>query len=163
MKKFLAIAAAAAAVVSLTGVAHAGSADATASVQVVQPVSVFPITNLSFGTVAPPSSGSGGHVTIDPTDGSSAGNGVQLLQPTARGRFQVVAGDQFGYNIAVSSTVTLNGPGGQLTANLNLSNNSAIGNGNGQDVFVGGDLFVPAGTYAGGVYSGTFSLSADYQ
>jgi hypothetical protein len=164
----------AACVFACTAPAMAGSASGTGNVALVTPLSLIQVTNLDFGRLIP--GATGGRVTLTPagvfsTTGSiiPVGNthhvAVFAGQGTTNQRVQ----------INITNSIFLTGPGANmLLDNLDFGADPSINRlGNSPNfrivpatgIFtfpVGGRLTVGA-NQAGGVYTGTYVVTANYQ
>ena len=163
--KFLKVAAASVAIVAgfaSTGAqAATGSANATAeilaAVQITNPV------DLRFGSVAPPTAGSGS-VSVAAFSGSTAScaGGAVCGGTSGPGSFDITGAG--GLDVAVSlpstSVTIISGVNSMSVTGLSLDTGLLFG-GIGT-VYVGGTLTVPTGQ-AAGVYSGSFNVDANYQ
>lgn len=163
------------------GLVAAGSACAQAnstqttnsSVTVFRPITLTKNTDLSFGTVVRPSTGSG-TVTISNADGARAAvGGVALLNtgPNAtasRATYSVAGEGGQTYAITVPANFTMTRTGGSETITLTLSSSStggalsgALGAAGAASFGVGGSIPV-ANTTASGAYTGTFNVVVAY-
>jgi hypothetical protein len=170
MKKFLATAGAVAvlALTSAPAQAAAPSAQASATAKIYKPLTISKTQDLDFGVVVIAGAsfpaetvtlGTGGTIT-------ACGAGTNLTctgSPTAA-RFHLVGSNNA--NVTVSSPAfNLTGPGtlavtpSSLTQVVNLG---GTGNTTGVDVNLGGSINVSSATVEG-VYTGTWTVTADYQ
>ena len=151
--------------------AIAASDSATASVTILRPVTVTKTTDLAFGRVVQPSSGSG-TVSISKTDGSrSFTGGVTLLtSTTGKASFTVAGEGAQAVTVSVPGSFSIantSGPG-TLTVTTDATNtgsqtlSGSLGGAGSLTVDVGGTITV-TNTTNSGAYSGTFLVSADYQ
>jgi len=160
----------AALVLSTTGVL-AASDTGTATVTILRPLTVTKNTDLKFGTVVEPSSGSA-DVTI-----SAAGARTTTLDVggAAFGASTFTVAGEDGQAVTVSAPTSFaianqNGPGSlTVTTTGNTSNTGAQTLAGGTGLGSGGTLLVSVGgkitvlsTTASGLYSGTFTVSASY-
>ncbi|MBL3555309.1 MULTISPECIES: DUF4402 domain-containing protein [Marinobacter] len=121
---------------------------------------------LSFGSFV---AGSGGTVTISTSGARSATGGVLLIPSSAGAAAQfTVAGDAnatYTIQLPGNDFVKLAGPGVDMTINDFTSSPSGTGGqldaGGSQTLSIGGTLFI-SGDQAPGDYSGTFSVTVDY-
>jgi hypothetical protein len=129
-------------------------------------ISIQNTQGLSFGSFV---AGSGGTVTVSPSDTRSAGGGVMLmsLSAGAAARF-TVSGDALAtYTIQLpgNNFVKLTGPGAEMAVNDFTSSPSGAGGDLGltgsQTLTVGATLSVGSGQ-ASGSYSGTFTVTVNY-
>jgi len=145
-----------------------------ASVLLLEPMSLINTAPLDFGSIIP--SPAGGDVTLDPSGSLTTSGGLVVLPATAHpARF---AGQGSASRViirATSNQIFLTGPGAQMRVDNfaigDLSGLSQIGNGNNYRITsangivgfsVGGRLRVNA-NQAGGDYTGSFTITFNYQ
>lgn len=137
----------------------ADNATATASANIIAPLAVTSTQNLAFGNIL---AGTGGTVTISPTDARTKGGGVTLLAgatPTAA-HFHVVGDTTGGATYAVTySKADLAGPGPSLalsaiTPDVTPTSGTA-------DIKVGATITIASGQTAG-TYTGSVTATATY-
>jgi len=158
-KKIALLGAAAVAMIS-TG-ANAATVSATAEVDILAPVTLAQTAGLDFGVVA--AGAAAGTVTLTPaSDVRSCTAGLACVGAANRGAFSVVGASGYTVIISVAPTTTLTGVGAPMSLSLTSSTPSVIASGLAQTFHVGGTLAVGAAQTAGS-YTGTFSVSADYQ
>ncbi|UVO55918.1 DUF4402 domain-containing protein [Sphingomonas sp. SUN039] len=152
--------------------ALAGSGAGTAKTSVLGPVAMLNTAPLDFGGIVP---SGGGTVTVDAQTGTRSGTGVVLAGGTvSNARFIATGTPNQVVTIALNPTpivvvngannmsinqirVSVNGGGPQpVGPNANLGPLGVI------NYAVGGRLTV-AGSQADGLYTGTFTLTMDYQ
>jgi hypothetical protein len=168
--KHFSLALACAAAFALPGQSQAASASATSSGIVVVPIAIAKSADLSFGKFA---AGLGGTLTVS-TSGARTASGVTPLtsSTTTAAKFDVTGENSATYTITVPGTVTLTSgsdtmtfvpvndlSGGNATSGT-VTSGALDGTGK-QSIFVGGVLTVGA-AQAPGSYSGSLSLSVDY-
>ena len=127
-------------------------------------------SKLDFGAF---SVGPGGTVTVDLDGNATPSVPGPILEPTlgnppSAARFVVTGDPGLAYNITGDETVTLSGPGPDMTAILDMPATGTLSDpetGPGEDSFtVGGELTVgDALTQTLGVYIGIFSITIGYQ
>ena len=148
--------------------ASAASAPGSATISLYKPLLLAKTTDMDFGTMFPPASGTG-TVKLDPNGGATVYTGVTPAgaSPTTRAVFTGQATRLSLVFITISSaTVTLTRVGGSetLTAD-NFTIDSAgtlrIVGTTAYTIGIGATLTVPS-TAVGGTYSGTFTLTANY-
>lgn len=162
----------AAAVLAASGQAFAQSSDAestTGSATIVRAVSMEKTSDLSFGRIVRPSSGSS-TVAIDAANGvrSIDGNGVLLSGSFSRAAYSVAG--EGGQTVTLSlSPLVLAGPedSDPITVNLVKSDDTAVlsgslGGDGSASFHVGGSFDVSSSTMTG-AYSGTFTATVAYQ
>jgi hypothetical protein len=150
-----------------------GSPDAamgTATATVFRPIAMSAVTDLAFGMIVRPTSGSG-TVEIDPATGERTltGEGILGIGAAAhRASFSVNGeGGQF-FSVTIPPSFTMTGPGGPITVTLTTtatgsqSLSGALGSGGTAGFGVGGSFTLPANT-ATGRYEGSFQVSVDYE
>jgi hypothetical protein len=162
MKKLLISAGALAALALSTPALAANTAQADAFANIVSPLSVTFQTNLDFGTIVGPFAGD--VVEIDATGTPNCGTLVCSGSPGAA-TFTIVGTPDQQLKYTIDNTVTLTGPGGNLTVDTTAAaDRSAPGSldssGN-ATLAVGGKLTIPAGT-TDGLYSGKLNVQVDY-
>jgi hypothetical protein len=148
------------------------TASASATATVLTPISLSKTSDLAFGAMVRPSTGSN-TITIDPTTGNrvlGAGGDASLsntLSPT-RAQFSVGGDGAQAFAITVPSPVTITRTGGlqtipvTLTASASNSTLSGSVGGSGTATFgVGGALSLDS-TVVGGSYTGTFNVTVGY-
>lgn len=155
---------AAAAVVALaafgSSAAYAADATATATATLVEPVTLSKTADLNFGTVV---SGTGAStVQVSNAGARTCGAGITCAGTVTAAQFSVDGAN--GYVLVISvptSAVSLTSGANSMTANLTPVSNITLGTG-ASTFGVGGTLNVGA-NQAQGVYTGTFTVSANYQ
>lgn len=168
MKKI--VLAAFAAAVAVPAVAAPGdTAEATgqATAEIVAPITITNTgSGLNFGTIAVEAA-TGGTIAVafdgSATEGGAGGAGlVPGGTATSADQFTVTGESGLLYSIVIDPSVTLSGgTGPDMTASL-LAESSGGTIGGASDVFaVGGTLTVPAGQ-GGGLYTGTYTVTASY-
>jgi hypothetical protein len=144
------------------------SANANATAKIYKPLTISKQQDLDFGTIVlAGASFSGEVVTLDTagsvTCGSGGGNLTCGGAPTAA-KFHLVGSNNA--NVTVSSPAfNLTGPSTLLVTPSSVSqtvNLGAAGLTTGYDVFLGGSITLASST-PDGVYSGTWTVTADYQ
>lgn len=155
--------------------AHAGTFVSDAQITLVTPLSIVNYENLDFGRIIPGTVA--GTVTVSPTNVRTATNGVVLVGSDFQAaRFAGMGTQNQRVQIRVTqTTIMLTGPGPSMTVSNFLigpeatlqqiggSPNYRIQPADGIFWFtVGGTLNVGANQPSGG-YSGTFTVTADYQ
>ncbi|WP_309092448.1 DUF4402 domain-containing protein [Phenylobacterium sp.] len=158
---------------STPALAHAqasASQPATGSSTIFLPIVLGKETDLDFGTIARPSSGTG-TITIDPANGarSLAGQGA-LLSNTGASQAAFTVGGESGqtFSITAPETMTMTREGGGETIVVTLTPSAAEGllagppGGPGSASFgVGGELSI-ANTTVTGAYGGSFTVTVAY-
>lgn len=160
-KKIALLGAAVAAMVSTS--ANAATQTATAEVDIIAAVTLTQDAGLDFGVVAT-SAVAGTVIMPTGTDTRTCSAGVTCATGTARRAQFTVSNATSGYlvNIAVPTSTTLNFSGNVMNLSLVPSMTSFTSTGADQVFYVGGTLSVGA-NQAAGTYTGTYSVSADYQ
>jgi len=138
----------------------ANSVTAGASVEIAAPVSIVQDTALAFGNVGP--SAASGTVTVSIAGAKSVTGGVSDLGGSpAAGAFTVTGASGATYSVTIPGTVSLTGPGTAMEVTLTDPGSGTLTGGT--DTFnVGGTLAVGANQTAGS-YSGTYTVSVNYQ
>ena len=169
MKKILATAAIAVlAFSSSSAFAASPSAQANATAKIYKPLQISKVTDLDFGTIVLAGAAFAGETVTVATNssvtcGSGGGNLTCGGAPTAA-KFHLVGSN--------NAMVTVNSPafslGGPATLNVTPSSLSqslslgAAGLTTGVDVFLGGSITLASST-PDGVYTGVWTVTADYQ
>ena len=174
MKHALKIILAAAAVSAIAAPAKAQSsatASTTASATIVQPITLTKNSDLAFGSVVKPTSGTN-TVTINETTGaravSGAGNAALATSTTSRAAYSVGGEGGQTFSITVPSTTTITRSGGSETLTVNLVKTGATGTISGSIGSAGtaafgvGGNFDVASTTVSGAYSGSFNVTVAY-
>ncbi|VWX60478.1 conserved exported hypothetical protein [Sphingorhabdus sp. 109] len=140
--------------------AEAATASADARANILKQVTVDSNdVDLNFGTII---TGATASTVVVSTGGvSTCGTGLVCSGTTTAAGFTINGTSGETVDISVDPSVTLTGPSGTMTAALTSSDSTLVLDGT--DSFaVGGTLSVAA-NQADGAYSGTFSVSVDYQ
>lgn len=169
------VGAAAATAMATTASAQASSSQVTNSTATIfQPIQLTKNTDLSFGTIVRPTSGSGS-VTISSTDGQRTNTGgVALLNsgpnaPSGRATYTVSGegGQSLNVNIPASFSMTRTGGSETITVTLAMSVTNpqllsgTLGNTGNLTFGVGGSIPVADNTHSG-AYTGTFNVVVAY-
>lgn len=165
MKKILISAGALAALAISTPAFASNTAQASATVNIVSPLTLKKNTDLNFGTVIGPFAGETVEVSTAGVRNCStltcSGNAV-----VSAANFSVSGGTPSQpLTVTVDPSATLNGSvSGSLTLDLTTDVPSGVATDtSGNATFgVGGSIAIPAAT-ADGVYSGTFNVTVQYQ
>ncbi|MEL6568816.1 MAG: DUF4402 domain-containing protein [Pseudomonadota bacterium] len=162
MKKLLSAVAAA---TILAGSAIAADVQSDAGAKIVAPLQISNVTALYFGTVAP-STSAADTVIVDAAGNKTCGAELTCLSSDHTAAEFSVSGDpERAYTIDLPSSISIsNGNGGTMTVN-NFTGSKANGtlSTGGTDSFdVGGTLNVAA-NQATGEYTGTFTVTVEYQ
>jgi hypothetical protein len=141
--------------------ATSNQASATASVNIVSPLTLTNDTGLDFGTVVGPFAGQTVEVAID---GSRTCGGLTCSGSPSAANFTVAGSASQNLKVTVDPTVSLTS--GSNTLSVDLSTDLPTGvttDASGAASFgVGGSLTIPANT-PDGAYSGSFNVQVDYQ
>lgn len=140
----------------------------TGSVTIQQPISLTKNTDLAFGTLVRPSSGTNtvtlGTATCAPAL-SGAGNAYLVTGSTyGCATYTVTGEDALGFDVSGDSSFDMTRSGGSETITVTLAPSEAsgiIGQAS-ADFKVGGQFDVDSSTVAG-AYSGTFNVTVTYQ
>lgn len=160
MKKFSVLGVAMAAALFAGQAQAANSVTAGATVEIAAPVAITQTTALAFGNIGP--SAAAGSVTVSLAGAKSVTGGVSDLGGShAAGAFSVTGASGATYSVTIDGTVSLTGPGTAMTATLTNDGGGSLTGGT--DTFnVGATLAVGANQTAGS-YSGSYTVSVDYQ
>jgi len=142
---------------------HAATATANASVTILAPVTITKTADLIFGSVAPTTSA--GTVVMSAA-GARTGTNV-TLSSTATGNaaaFNLSGDANSTFSVTLPSSTTLTGPGSSMTVNAFTSSPSSTGtfNGSGAATLTVGATLAVGANQAAGSYTGTFSVTVDY-
>lgn len=169
MNKVMISAGALAALALSTPAFAANTAPATATVNIVSPLTLTNNSALNFGTIVANSGAFAGEVVhMDMLNNRTCPATLTCSGTTVTSAGFTVSGTK-GQTVVLTmpAGVVLNGPGG-ATLNVDLSGdepatNPVLDATTGLATFaIGGKLTIPAGTGAG-VYSNTFNVTANYQ
>lgn len=160
-------------VLCIAGAAQAqpATANATSSATLLRPVSISANSNLSFGRIVLPSSGTGvvtvgtGSDTVVASSGAAALTGAT----TSRAAFSISGEGGQAVSVSVPSTVVMTNPSSaSITVTLTSSVagsttlSGTLGAAGSASFFVGGS-FNASSTTSTGAYSGTFTVTVAYQ
>lgn len=151
------------AVAMMSNAAHAATETASAEAEIIAAVELSPVADLDMGLVAV--GAAGGTVNLDEVSGTRVCSAaLTCVGTSARGSFQVTnAADGLVVDLTVDASTTLTGAGAPMNLTLVPSATSITFDSSAlETVFVGGELTVGAAQTAG-VYTGTYSVSAEYQ
>lgn len=170
MKKFLATAGvlAALALTATTAEAASPSAQANATAKIYKPLTISKTQDLNFGTIVLVGASFSNEIVTVSTAGAvtcgSGGGNVTCGGTPSAAKFHLVGSN--------NAAVTVNSPAFNLTGPATLSvtpssitqnvNLGATGNSTGIDVPLGGSITLASAT-PDGVYTGTWTVTADYQ
>lgn len=143
--------------------AHAATASATASANILTQVTITKTADLDFGTIAIGTSG--GIVTVGNTDNRTCGAGLVCSATPSSAKFTIAGAASQLVGITSDASVTLNrtGGGASMTAALTSSLATQTLSGAGAGSFAVGGVLTVAGTQAAGAYTGTFNVTVNYQ
>ena len=169
---------------ALPGQASAATATATVTTKIVKPLVMVGGGTIALGTLITPSAATFSNTfTIQPAatqTGTFCQTGFTCSGTPTAAMFNIQGTNNTPLNLTIPLTVTLTntswtGGGTTPTMVLNTTNSVSANNGTGvyvmslpnsgfpgTDFWVGGSLVVTQAT-AGGSYSGTFTVTADYQ
>ena len=153
---------------------NTANVSANGSVTIFRPITLTKNSDLSFGTVVRPISGSG-TVTISQTDGTRTNTGSLALLTTgpnaaaSRATYTVNGEGGQGFSISVPATFDMTrsgGPSDIITVTVvptatSGTLSSTLGNGGTASFGVGGTITVDS-TTPSGAYSGTFTTTVTY-
>jgi hypothetical protein len=140
---------------------------ASVSATNIQAISISGNSSIDFGTFYAPTSGSGGSVIIAPDGTRSSPQGKVTLaggSPSAAS-FSVGGSPNTAYTVTVSSPGTLtNGSGASMAIGSFTHDNTddALPASGSETINIGASLTVPK-NQASGTYTGTFTVTVDYQ
>jgi hypothetical protein len=162
MKKLLISAGAVTALALSTPAFAANTATANATVNIVSPLTLTRTAHLNFGTIVGPFAGE--TVSMDDADNENCG-GLTCSGTQSSAHFDVSNGTaNQALDIVVDPTVDMDdGVHPVLTVALTGPASAVSTDGSGNASFgVGGSFSIPSGQ-GDGLYSGTFSVTANYQ
>jgi hypothetical protein len=140
--------------------AEAATATGTARAKILRPVTVTAVDDLQFGTIITGAAAS--TVDITPAGGFTCGAGLVCSGTNSEGSFNITGTTGQTVSISVPASVTLNSGANSMTASLTSSASSAVLVANAASFTVGGSLAVGA-NQADGDYTGTYTVTVDYQ
>lgn len=174
MTRLMKIAAVVAALSAFAAPAYAQSSatqSTTGSVKIIQPMTMAKDTDLAFGSVVKPNSGTN-TVAIDASNGTRAlsGGGDAALAPSTSGRATYTVTGEGGqtFSITTPTTFDMTRQGGSETITVTLTKSAATGTlsgslgSSGTATFGVGGSFSVASSTATGAYSGTFDVTVAY-
>lgn len=165
-RHLLATAAAAVALAAAGNASAQTSQSATGSITVMQPVlNVAKTSDLNFGSVIRPTSGSG-TITIDANNGNvSTANLSQASGSTpTRAAFSVEGQPNANITVTYPNNMTLTRSGGSETLTVYLTTSMGggqIGSGGTVDFYIGGQVTLASSTVIG-AYSSSFTVTVNY-
>jgi hypothetical protein len=170
MKTALKIAAGALALSALTSAAFGQTANVTTTgtATIIQPLSISG-TNMSFGSLVKPSSGSGAATLSNTGNTVTVSGGVAAVSSATPSRATYTISGEGAQSISVSvpTTLTMNGPSSStLAVTLSSSGTPTVLGGTlgsqGTATFGIGGTMALASTQQTGVYTGTYVISVAY-
>jgi hypothetical protein len=156
---------------AMTSIAHAQASDtatATGSATIIQPISASAPSNLAFGTIVKPSSGTA-TVSVDASGSRTVSGGAATVGGgVTAASFNVVGEGGSAYSVSVPSSFTMTsgsntlvvttvnnaGGGGTLSGSIGSTQTATFG--------VGGAFNLSSSTVSG-AYSGNIVVTASYQ
>ncbi|KTE18542.1 hypothetical protein ATE67_17720 [Sphingopyxis sp. H050] len=139
--------------------AHAATATATAKARILQQLTLTNTSDLDFATVV---SGTTASTVVVSTAGArTCGSGLTCIGTPGAAGFNLVGTSGALVGISGPSTATLTSGANNMTVGLTYSN-TTVTLGTTNSFSVGGTLNVGANQAAGN-YTGTFTVTADYQ
>lgn len=141
-------------------VAEAATTTATAKARILAPLTIANTSDLDFGTIV---SGTGAStVAVSSAGAVSCGTGLTCLGTTSAANFNLGGTSGANVTISVPASVNLTSGANSMTATLASSAASLTLGASGGSFQVGGTLSVAA-NQAAGSYTGTFTVTANYQ
>ncbi|MBU6394878.1 MAG: DUF4402 domain-containing protein [Sphingomonadales bacterium] len=148
---------------------NTSSADASASSVIIQPVTVLKDSDLAFGRIVKPSTGTGTVAIANTADSVNASGAVALAGiATSRAKFTISGEGGQSVGITVPASVTMSNGTDTLDVTLNgdlgtsTTLSGALGDTGTAALNVGGS-FNLASTAKTGTYVGTFKVDVAYQ
>ena len=163
------------AIVSVTGAAPAfaqatASQSTTGSATIIRPITLSKTSDIAFGKVVRPSTGTS-TVAIDAASGTrsiSGGDGVLLSSTATRAAYSVGGEGGQSFSISVPSSFSMAHGGGGSAISVALTGTATSGTlsgslgADGSSSFGVGGSFDVSSTTATGSYSGTFTVTVQY-
>lgn len=167
-----ALATVALAAIAAPAVAQSSATQSTsATVKIVQPITLTKDSDLAFGTVVRPTTGSNTVTISNASDTpalTGAGDAALATSTTSRAAFTVGGEGGQTFSITVPASVTMTRSGGAETLSVTLTKSAssgslsgAIGSAGSATFNVGGALTVSSSTVSGN-YSGSFNTTVAY-
>lgn len=159
---------------AMTSIAHAqnsSTASASGSATIIQPISATSTSNLAFGTIVKPNDATTATVTVDTSGNRSITGTAAALGTATAANFAIVGEGGSAYNLTLPTTIPLvSGTNTLVVAATSSSAGSGILGGVGASIGttatntfgIGGSFAISNGT-ASGAYTGTFTVTANYQ
>jgi len=163
MIRFAAPLTALAATLLLASPAEAAQITAATSAKIIKPVALAKLQDMDFGTLLVTNYAGTRNVVMSRAGGLTCPAEITCSGATKQARFNVQGTNNTVVLISVTSAGLVNGINtipfaADVLGSLTMTNSGAPGT----DVDVGGTLTVD-GSMPGGVYSGTLTITADYQ
>ncbi len=143
---------------------NTATATANGSATIIQPITITKNTDLAFGRIVRPATGSGS-VTITNTADTvaAAGGAVALASTTSRAKFTIAGESGLSATLTVPATFALTSGANTLTVTLSPDQTSPLTlAATATTLYVGGSFPVTNAT-ASGAYTGTFDVTVAYQ
>lgn len=145
------------------------SKSTTASITIIRPIVLTKVTDLAFGTVTRPTSGTNTITMSTSSDTPTTTTANSLVTGSSRSRASYTVSGETGQTVAISlsaSTIQLTRSGGAETLDLTLdlahSSDTLAGNAfSFGTLYVGGAIDIPSSTVSG-AYSGSFTTTVAY-
>ena len=146
--------------VAATVQAAATTGNATATI--IIPIAIANTTDLAFGSVV--SSGSADTVIVSPAGARTCGGTLTCTNTVTAGAFDVTGGTGETYTISLPASATVTSGGDTMTVDTFVSTPTPTGTltGGAETLLVGATLQVSA-SQANGSYTGTYSVTVNYQ
>ena len=146
--------------VAATVQAAADTGNATATI--IIPIAIANTTDLAFGSVV--SSGSADTVVVSPAGARTCGGTLTCTNSVTAGAFDVTGGTGETYTISLPASTTVISGGDNMTVDTFVSTPTPTGTltGGAETLLVGATLQVAA-SQPNGSYTGTYSVTVNYQ
>lgn len=143
---------------------NTSTATANGSATIIQPITITKTSDLAFGRIVRPSTGSG-TVTIANTADTvaAAGGAVALTSTTSRAKFSIAGENGVSATLTVPATFALTSGANSLTVTLSPDQTSPLTLGSTATVLNVGGSFPVTNATASGAYTGTFDVTVAYQ
>lgn len=170
MTSVLAFAVAATALSSSASAQSSATATATGSTTIVRPITITNTASLAFGRIVKPAAGTGTVTIADSGDTVSAASGAVALSgiTTSRAKFDIAGEGGQAISVSVPANFTMSNGGDTITVTLDpdlgttTTLSGALASAGSASLNVGGSFNVPDTTPTG-LYSGSFSVTVQYQ
>lgn len=143
---------------------NTSTATAAGSATIIQPITITKNTDLAFGRIVRPASGSDTvTIGIGADTVSTGGTAVALASTTSRAKFSIAGESGLTATLTVPASFALTNGSNSLTVTLAADQTSPLTLGaSATTLYVGGSFPVTSTTVSGG-YTGSFNVTVAYQ